>query len=48
MVEFHYHIWNHCEKYIQRSTNMPGVGSANREIDVTNSEIWEVKPMSTS
>ena len=39
IVEFHYHIWNHREKYIQKSTNMPGIGLLTREIDVTNSEI---------
>ena len=26
IVEFHYHIWNHHEKCIQISTNMPGLG----------------------
>ena len=25
IVEFHYHIWNHHEKCIQQSTNMPGI-----------------------
>ena len=25
--EFHDHIWNHCEKYIEISTNMPAIGS---------------------
>ena len=24
IVEFHDHIWNHHEKYIQMRTNMPG------------------------
>ena len=27
IVEFHDHIWNQHEKYIQKSTNMPGIGS---------------------
>ena len=26
ILEFHDHIWNHYEKYIQMSTNMPGIG----------------------
>ena len=39
IVEFHDHIWNHCEKFIQKSTNMPGIGSLIREVDVNNSEI---------
>ena len=38
IVEFHDHIWNHHEKYIQISTNMPGIGSLIREIDVEISE----------
>ena len=36
IVEFHDHIWNHREKYIQKSTNMPGIGSLIREIDFKN------------
>ena len=32
IVEFHYHIWNHHEKCIQISTNMPGIGLVIREI----------------
>ena len=36
-------IWNHHEKYIQKSTNMPGIGSLIREIDVNKSEICENK-----
>ena len=40
--EFH-HIWNHNEKCIQISTNMPGIGSLIREIDVKISEMWERK-----
>ena len=39
IVEFHYHIRNHHEKCIQISTNMPGIGSVNREIAVQISEI---------
>ena len=38
-VEFHGHIWNHHEKYIQISTNIPGIGSVIREIDVKISEM---------
>ena len=34
IVEFHDHIWNHDEKCIQISTNMPGIGSLFREIAV--------------
>ena len=26
MMKFHYYIWNHCEKCIQKSTNLPGIG----------------------
>jgi len=47
-----YYIWNPYEKCIQKSPNMPGIGSLIREIDVTISEILEtnilfcsVKPM---
>ena len=36
-------IWNHREKYFQKSTNMPGIGALIREIDVKNLEIWESK-----
>ena len=43
IVEFHEHIWNHNEKCIQLSTNMPGIGSLIREIDVDISEMWESK-----
>ena len=39
ILEFHGHIWNHHEKYIQMSTNMLGIGSLFREIDVKISEI---------
>ena len=34
ILEFHYHIWNHHEKCIQTSTNMPGIGLIILEIDV--------------
>ena len=34
IVKFHDHIWNHNEKFIQISTNMPGIGSFIREIAV--------------
>ena len=39
IVEFHAHIWNQREKYIQQSTNMPGIGSIIREIAVKISEM---------
>ena len=32
IVEFHCHIWNHREKYIQISTNMLSIGSIICEI----------------
>ena len=32
IVEFHYHIWNHHEKCIQISTNMPSIGLVIPEI----------------
>ena len=38
ILEFGYYIWNHYEKCIQKSPNMPGIGSLNREIDVNISE----------
>ena len=34
-LEFHDHIWNHNEKCIQTSTNMPGIGSLIHEIAAT-------------
>ena len=43
ILEFHDYIWNHHEKCIQKSTNMPGIGSLIREIDVKISEILEGK-----
>ena len=39
ILEFHGHVWNHHEKCIQQSTNMPGIGSLIREIDMKMSEI---------
>ena len=41
IVKFHDHIWNHNEKCIQISTNMPGIGSLIREISVEIPEMWE-------
>ena len=35
IMEFHDHIWNHHDKSIQISTNMPVIGSQIREIAVT-------------
>ena len=43
IMEFHDYIWNHHEKCIQISTNMPGIGLVNREIAVTISEMGESK-----
>ena len=37
-------IWNHHEKYIEISTNMPVIGSVIREIAVKMSEMSESKP----
>ena len=34
ILEFHDLIWNHHEKCIQISTNMPGIGSLIRELDI--------------
>ena len=34
IVECHDHIWNHHVKYIEISTNMPGIGSVIRELVV--------------
>ena len=51
IVEFHDHIWNHHEKCIQQSTNMPGIGLAIPEITLEmlefleNKHICSVKPM---
>ena len=41
ILEFGYYIWNPYEKCIQKSPNMPGIGSLIREMDVQISEIWE-------
>ena len=39
-IEFLYYLmWNHHGKCIQISTNIPGIGSLIREIDVKISEI---------
>ena len=38
IVTFHDPIWNHHDKCIQKSTNMPGIGLLIREIDVNISE----------
>ena len=43
ILEFHGHIWNHHDKCIQQGTNMPGIGSLIREIDINISEILESK-----
>ena len=43
IVEFHDHIWNHHKKYIQISTNIPGIGSVNRETDVNKSDMSQSK-----
>ena len=39
IVEFGYFIWNPYEKCIQKSPNMPGIGSLLSEIAVKMSEI---------
>ena len=41
--EMSWHIWDHHGKCIQISTNITGIGSLIREIDVNISEIWESK-----
>ena len=41
ILEFGYYIWNLYEKCIQKSPNMPGIGSLICETDVNISEIWE-------
>ena len=38
VLEFGYYIWNPYEKWIQKSPNMPGIGSLICEIDVKISE----------
>ena len=34
IVKFHCHIWNHRDKCVQLSTNMPGIGSVMCEMDL--------------
>ena len=36
ILEFHDRSWNHYEKCIKKSTNVPGIGSLIREIDLTH------------
>ena len=55
ILEFSDYIWNHHEKCIQISTNMPGIGLLIREIHVNMAYIWarktnfrSVKPMPAS
>ena len=43
ILEFHDHIWNHHEKCIQISTNMPGIGSLICEIGLEMKELWGEK-----
>ena len=38
ILECGYYFWNPNEKCIQKSPNMPGIGSVNREIAVKMSE----------
>ena len=38
IVQCHHHIWNHHEKYIEISTNIPVIGSLICEITVKVSE----------
>ena len=45
IFEIDEHIWNHHEKCIQKSTNMPGIGSLIREIAVKISEIEKANKM---
>ena len=37
-MEFNDHIWSRHEKCIKISTNIPGIGSVNREITIKMSE----------
>ena len=41
ILKFGYYIWNPYETCIQKSPNMPGIGSLIRDIDVKISENWE-------
>ena len=43
IVEFHDHIWNHNEKCIQLSTNMPSIGLVIPEITSEMLGFWENK-----
>ena len=43
IVEFHDHIWNHNEKCIQLSTNMPSIGLVIPEITCEMLEFLENK-----
>ena len=38
-MEFHDHIWNHHDKNIEISTNIPVIGSLIREIAIKISEM---------
>ena len=39
ILQFHDHIWNHHERH--KRTNMPGIGSLIREIDIKCKRIYE-------
>ena len=39
ILEFHDHIWNNHEKYIEISTNMPVIGSLIRKLTLEVSEM---------
>ena len=43
IVELHDHIWNHHDKYIEISTNIPVIGSLIHEIAVKISEIGPMR-----
>ena len=43
IVEFYYHIWNHHEKYIEISTNMPCIALVIPEITCEMLKWWENK-----
>ena len=43
ILEFHDHIWNHHEKYIEISTNMPSIGLVIPELTCEMLEFWENK-----
>ena len=45
ILEFGYYILNPYEKCIQKSPNMPGIGSLIHEIDVKISQIWETNKL---